>query len=91
MSLGTIFLAPSTVTDPIGKATPPSSPIWVADKSKCHRPIHNVFIDKRGFPDQSDKFDVLLHNIEGGPILWKLKAPASPSWRSGPSFLVPIQ
>jgi hypothetical protein len=89
MSLGTIFLAPSTMTDPIGKATPPSSPIRVADKSKSHRRICNVFIDN-GFPDQSDKFDVLLYNIEGGPILWKLKHPPPPLGVADPLFSFPF-
>ncbi len=33
------------------------------------------FIDDRGFPDQSDEFDTLLHNINGNPVLQKLKHP----------------
>ena len=90
MSLGTIFLAPSTVTDPIGKATPPSSPIRVADKLECRRRIKNVFIDNRGFPDQSEEFDVLLHDIDDGPILWKLKHPPPPLGVVNPLFLFPF-
>jgi len=33
-------------------------------------------MDDRGFPDQSDDYDTLLHNADGGPILCKLKHPA---------------
>ncbi len=36
----------------------------------------NVLLDDRGFPDQSDKFDSLLHNADGGTILCKRKHPA---------------
>ena len=32
-------------------------------------------MDDRGFPDQSNKFDVLLKNLEGGPVLCKQKHP----------------
>ncbi len=30
-----------------------------------------LFLDNRGFPDQSNKFNQLLHNIDGGPVLRK--------------------
>jgi hypothetical protein len=33
-------------------------------------------MDDRGFPDQSDKFDSLLHNVDGGTILRKHKHPS---------------
>ncbi len=56
----------------------PGMPIHVADKNKGRRWIKNIFIDNRGFPDQSDKFDTLLHNIHGGPVLRKLKHPPPP-------------
>jgi hypothetical protein len=36
----------------------------------------NVFLDDRGFPNQSDKFNSLLHNIDGRTILRKRKRPA---------------
>ncbi len=36
-------------------------------------PCKNVFINNRGFPDQLDEFDILLHNIDGRPGLRKLK------------------
>ena len=58
-----------TLTNPSGK------PIRVACKIRGKkRP--NVFLDDRGFPDQSHEFDVILHNIQGGPILWKCKPAA---------------
>ena len=34
-----------------------------------------VFLDKQGFLDQSNDYDHVLHNIDGGPILRKLKHP----------------
>jgi hypothetical protein len=54
---------------------PPSTPIRVAKKTKCHQRIKSIFINSRGFPNQSRKFDILLHNIDGGPVLQKLKHP----------------
>jgi hypothetical protein len=50
-------------------------PIKVEPKPKCHKRLQNVFLDNRGFPDQSDKYDHVLHDIDGGPILCKLKHP----------------
>ena len=38
-------------------------------------PDENVFLDNRGYPDQSDYYDQLLHNIDGGDILRKRKHP----------------
>ncbi len=52
-----------------------SPPIRVADKPKRCRRLHNVFVDDRGFPDESEYYQNLLHNIDGGPILRKLKHP----------------
>jgi hypothetical protein len=61
-------------------------PIRLADKPKqCHR-ISNVFINDRGFPDNSDHYDNLLHNIKGGPILRKLKHPPPPLDEVNPKF-----
>ncbi len=51
------------------------SPIRVEPKPKCRKHLQNVFLDDRGFPDQSDEYDHMLHNIDGGPILRKLKHP----------------
>jgi hypothetical protein len=38
----------------------------------------NVFYDDRGFPDESDAYNHLLHNIDGSIVQWKKKygAPA---------------
>jgi hypothetical protein len=69
------YSAPSASTENSDLDTSTGSPIRDADKSKSRRRIKNVFIDDRGFPDQSDEFDVLLHNIDGSPVLWKLKHP----------------
>jgi hypothetical protein len=45
-----------------------------------------VFLDNRGFPNQSHKFDVILHNTKGGPILCKSKHPAPPLNDVDPRF-----
>ena len=61
-----------------------------ADKSKCRCRIKNVYSDNWGFPDQSEEFDVLLHDIDGGPILRKLKHPPPPLGVVNPLFLFPF-
>ena len=50
-------------------------PTWVESKPKQRKRLQNVFLDDRGFPDQLDEYDYVLHNINGGPILCKLKHP----------------
>jgi hypothetical protein len=37
--------------------------------------MQNVFLDDRGFPDQSDKYNHLLHSIDGVTVLRKLQHP----------------
>ena len=64
--------ASSYTTDIAGEGTP----IRVAPKAKRRKRLQNVFLDDRGFPDQSDDYDLLLHNIDGGPVLRRLKHPA---------------
>jgi hypothetical protein len=66
-----------------------SSPIRVDPKPKCRKRLQNVFLDNRGFPDQSNDYDHVLHGMDGGPILWKLhhpqpdiEAPVNPSYYS---------
>ncbi len=54
------------------------SPKRVTPKPKSHRKSRNAFNDNHGFPDQSDEFDHLLKNIEGGVILRKKKHPQPP-------------
>ncbi len=48
----------------------------------------NVFMGNRGFPDQSNEFDSLLHNIDGGTILCKHKHPAPKLNNIDPQFHV---
>ncbi len=52
------------------------TPIRVAPKAKRQKRLQNVFLDDRGFPDQSNEYNQLLHSIDGGPVLRKLKHPA---------------
>ncbi len=63
----------STATPAPTKGTP----IQVVPKPKRQKWLQNIFLDDRGFPDQSNEFDQLLHNIDGGPVLrkfWHLMA-----------------
>jgi hypothetical protein len=64
------------------------SPIRVTPKSKPKgsKQAKNVFQDDRGFPDQSHKFDTILHSINGGCILCKRKHPAPPLNTIDPNF-----
>jgi hypothetical protein len=55
---------------------PSKSPIHVTPWPKSQQKLHNDFYDDHGFPDQSNDFDHLLHNINGGVILRKTKFPA---------------
>ncbi len=59
----------------------------MAAKHKGRSRLKNVFVDDRGFPDQSDEYDTLLHNVDGGPILRKLKHPPPPVDVPDPRFL----
>jgi hypothetical protein len=54
---------------------PDNSPIRVAPKPKRLKHLLNVFLDIRGFPDQSNNYDHVLHGVDGGPILRKLRHP----------------
>ena len=51
------------------------TPIRVTPKPKRRRKMQNVLLDDRGFPDQSDEYDHLLHTIDGGTVLRKLRHP----------------
>ncbi len=65
--------------------SPTGKPIRVARKLKGQkRP--NVFLQDRGFPDQSNEFDIILHNVKGEPSLWKWKHPAPPLDDVNPRF-----
>jgi hypothetical protein len=52
-----------------------TSPIRVAPKPKRRKHLLNMFLDDRGFPDQSNDYNHLLHGVDGGPILRKLRHP----------------
>jgi hypothetical protein len=60
--------------------------IRVTPKPKSRCKLRNVFYDDRGFLDQSDEFDHLLKNIEGGVILCKKKHPQPPLDINNPTF-----
>jgi hypothetical protein len=54
--------------------------------SDGRRESHLAYTCRPGFPDQSDKFDHLLHNIDGGVILRKKKHPQPPLNFDDPMF-----
>ncbi len=64
---------------------PFAEPIWVARKIRGKK-RSNVFLDDWEFPDQSHKFDVILHNIQGDPILCKCKHAVPPLDKINPQF-----
>jgi hypothetical protein len=45
-----------------------SSPIRVDPKPKRRKRLQNVFLDNRGFSNQSNNYDHML-GVDGGPIL----------------------
>ena len=71
-------------SDPLPAARP--APIRVVTKPKKRKRSDNVFYDDRGFPDQSDEFDSLLHNIDGGSVLRKRQHSAPPLDDIDPAF-----
>jgi hypothetical protein len=85
---------PSTTVIPPPDSDPPpaftseapsAKPIWVTRKIRGKK-RSNVFLDDQGFLDQSHKFDIILHNIQGGPILRKRKHVAPPLDEINPRF-----
>jgi hypothetical protein len=62
-------------------------PIRVARKVKGMKQS-NIFLDDCGYPDQSHEFDIILHNVKGGPILHRCKHPALPIDNINPRFLL---
>jgi hypothetical protein len=56
--------------------TPDTAPIRVSPKPPKGKRRKNAFIDDRGFPDQSNELDTLLHSMHGKPILRKRRHPA---------------
>jgi hypothetical protein len=66
---------------------PPPLPVCV-DKTKGQCKVKNVFVDDRRFLDVSNDFNMLLHNINDGPVLSKLKHPLpNPNGPADPLFL----
>ncbi len=68
-----LFVPPDTDPPPIFTVVDPTTkPIWVAPRTRGKkRP--NVFYDDCGFTNQSQKFDIILHNVDSGCILRKRK------------------
>jgi hypothetical protein len=64
---------------------PTMAPIRVTRKIRGKKQS-NVFVYYCGYPDQSHEFDILLHNVKGGPILRKHKNPAPPLDDIDPCF-----
>jgi hypothetical protein len=50
-------------------------PVCVADKPKRRKRSPNVFVNDQGFPDETEHYEALLPNVDGGVILRKLKHP----------------
>ncbi len=65
---------------------PVGPPIHVTEKGRCRRRIKNIFAENCGFPDPSEEYDTLLHNIDGGTVLQKLRHPAPPLDENDPRF-----
>jgi hypothetical protein len=84
----TVLAPPSTDSKPTGKPT--GSSICVAAKNKSCHWLRNVLIDNQGFPNQSDKYNTLLHDIDSGTILRKLKHPPPPFDVVNPEFHFPF-
>ena len=84
-SISLAELPPQPVTPP------PGDIICVAPKGKGgRRRIEIVFPDNRGYPDQTDNHDNLLHNIDSSPVLRKLRHPPLPIGEVDPSFDFPF-
>ena len=58
------------------------------DKGKKHQ---NVFLDDQGFPDKSNEFNQLLHNVDGWTVLRRQKNPAPRLDDIDPGFYVPFE
>ena len=73
---------------PVPVSPSPPSRIRVAPKlaMKSQKKARNVFFDNRGFPDESDAYDHLLHNIDGGVVLRKKKFDAPALDQDDPDF-----
>ena len=54
----------------------PIEPIRVAPKPPRGKKRKNAFLDDNGFPDVTDEFDTLLHNVKGSDVVRKRVHPA---------------
>ena len=77
-------LAFTSQTDPT--AEPLAEPICPARKGKKGWKRGNVFYDDCGFPDQSNEYDYLLQNVDGGQVLCKQQHPTPPLDKIDPDF-----
>jgi hypothetical protein len=60
-----------------------NAPIQVSPKPKRCKHLNNVFLDDRSFPNVSNDYDHVLHDVDGGPILRKL-------WHPKPDLSAPM-
>ncbi len=82
-------LPPNTDLPPIFTAVDPTTKlIQVAPRTQGKKGP-NIFYDDHGFINQPQKFNIILHNINGGCILRKRKHPAPPLSDIGPLFYSP--
>jgi hypothetical protein len=51
--------------------------------------LQNNFVNDCGFPDKTKHYEALLHNVDGGVILRKLKHPPPSLDKVGPLFNCP--
>ncbi len=63
-----------------------TAPICVTGKPKQLKQSQNVFIDDRGFPNETEHYKALLRNVDGSPILRKLKHSPPPLDEVDPQF-----
>jgi hypothetical protein len=62
------------------------APICIADKLKQRKQSQNVYVNDRGFPNETDNYKTLLGNIDCRPVLCKLKHPPPPLDEVDPKF-----
>ena len=60
----------------VPKNSAPVEPIRVAPKPPRGKKRKNAFFDDIGFPDVTDEFDTLLHNMTGGDVVRRRVHPA---------------
>ncbi len=63
-----------------------TAPIHAADKPKQRKQSQNIIVNDQGFPDETGHYEALLKNVDGEPILHKLKRPPPPLDEVNPQF-----